>query len=249
MTLGRLPVVLGLRARVEDVLGPVRISFLRIGALGIGLLLGSTVGPVSAGHTYPNPTGGDCWRIGTPLWCRTSFATTHDMRIRTIDQIGGGFTVNINEACNNWHNYSPSTSGTGDIWCHPSAVYGDSYVYFKLGTDVEILSWPIGALALTINCTTGGSCSGSSTQSQNTWYSEIKIAAGAVGPLNETQETWVFAHEMGHALGLWHHGGSDLMNPTVNNFTGPNSTDYGLLPACSGAASTYGVRCIYHALQ
>ena len=61
-----------------------------------------------------------------------------------------------------------------------------------------------------------------------------------------------FAHEMGHALGLWHHNDSFyLMRPTagsVPNYSypnGPAAGDLGPNPPCSGAISTWGIRCIY----
>lgn len=64
--------------------------------------------------------------------------------------------------------------------------------------------------------------------------------------LSETKQTWAFAHEMGHGLGLKHHSNTSmLMNPVAVSVTGPTQSDYGSLPPCSGGATLYGVRCIY----
>lgn len=68
----------------------------------------------------------------------------------------------------------------------------------------------------------------------------------AIRGLSEAQKTSTFAHETGHALGLYHHDGAYLMNTTVTTINGPTSTDYGRNPPCSGAYSTYGVRCVFN---
>ena len=68
-------------------------------------------------------------------------------------------------------------------------------------------------------------------------------------PLNSgrSERVGMFAHELGHALGLGHHGTNNAVmwayNDRVNQ--APTSVDIGPTPACSQSASTNGVRCIY----
>jgi len=214
-------------------------------ALVAMLALMASVGVARAGHTLPDPGGGDCWRPGTPLWCRTTWITTHDIRLRLVNQFTNerpGWYANASAACDAWHNYRLPPAGQPDIWCHWGAVYNDTLVY-EVWANPPL---PSGVLARTYNCNTSGVCTALSTQSLNVWYSVIHMNMSAIDTLSSDQRTFMFAHEMGHTLGLWHHA-NVLMNAAVlSSPLGPTATDYGQLPPCSGAATTYGVRCVFN---
>ena len=204
-------------------------------------------GSASAGHTLPSPTGGDCWRAGTPFWCRTSWITTYDVRLRLINQFTDerpGYYDNAVAACNNWHNFSLPPAGQPDIWCNWSAVYNDTLVYLVKANP----PLPGAFYALAYNCDGSGFCSSSSGITMNVWYSVVHLNYTKMDAALEATKTMVFANEIGHTLGLYHHSANVLMEPNlaVPWSFGPTTTDYGQLPPCSGAASTYGVRCVFN---
>lgn len=216
-----------------------------VGFLVVFGALGAAFGSsVRAGHTMPLNTGGDCWRVGTPLWCRASWysAPDHIVFLRVIDQIGGNLSSPIATACNNWHNFSAPPAGQSDIACHTSSFPNDTWDYIK---NVGQMS---GIFALTWNCNTSSVCSASSAQSMNVWYSEVRADAAQIGGLNAAQRLYVFAHELGHTLGLAHHSGLLMTPGAIPNPPpgGPTTLDYGALPPCWGSYSGWGVRCIFN---
>jgi hypothetical protein len=147
-------------------------------------------------------------------------------------------------ACNNWHNFSLPAADQPDIWCHWSALPNDTYDYMKWSPT----ALPLGIYALTFNCDSSSFCSSSLSTSMWVWYSEIRMERANLAMLTDAQRTFIFAHEMGHTLGLAHHSNA-LMN--TGGFPsslpqGPTSVDYGQLPPCSGAYSTFGVRCVFN---
>lgn len=205
---------------------------------------------VLAGHTMPNGTGGDCWRAGTPLWCRLSWssAPAHQVRVHLVDEFSSGqysWALSYAQiACNNWHNYRLPNGTEPDIQCHWSSVSNDTYVHL---TENEAL--PSGIYGLTFNCNSSATCSGSSFQTMNVWYSysQFAFANWVSDYVLYDKRTFVFAHEMGHTLGLWHHSGTLMASGSWPSPvpTGPKATDYGTLPPCSGTYTSYGVRCVF----
>jgi len=89
------------------------------------------------------------------------------------------------------------------------------------------------------------------------WFnsSHSDMAGSGSTPTHPYRVQWVFAHEMGHALGLNHHDSADhLMRPNVlddESGVNPNGPmdpgDLGSLtsPACTAATASRGTRCIY----
>jgi len=112
-------------------------------------------------------------------------------------------------------------------------------VYFKRDDGITAPN------AITVNCNTSGYCS-AVAQAMNIYWSEVYEPQNNV--LYGSTLVPIAAHEIGHTLGLDHHGTSGsnvaLMTPGTTR-TAPNSIDIGPLPACSGTSGTGGVRCIY----
>jgi len=201
----------------------------------------------SAGDTYPNnPPGnyGDCWQPLTPTMCRTTWTGRgSSIWMRLIDQMNDTGLLNAaTAACNNWNN------APGPQFCSWTARANDTWTYMKVDNGI---SAPGGRAWNCIN----GACP-TSNNAGNIQWSEIYVPTGnrdqQIHPCTGVSGNWaafVFAHELGHAYGLDHHGAScsntTLMSPGSTLWQGPTDIDIGPFPGCSGAAGTGGLRCIY----
>lgn len=195
-----------------------------------------------AGDTLPQGGNGDCWRAGTPWMCRTNWTGRgSQIHMRIIDVLSDGELHNrADEACSNWN------SAPGPQFCSWNAVAGDTWTYLKINDN---LGAPNG---VTLNCTQ--SACPTSNGAGNILWSEIYVPHANTQNLQGCNgqfgfwATPVFAHEIGHAYGLAHHGtacsGVTLMTQG-SGAHGPTGTDIGPFPGCSGGAGTGGVRCIY----
>lgn len=195
-----------------------------------------------AGHQFAvNGNGGDCWRAGTPWDCRTTWAygDGHSIHLRIINQLNDNNLWNAAVlACGNWG------TAPGPQYCLSTAVTNDSWDYFKRD---DSLTAPNG---YTWNCSTSNGCPAANPL--DIQWTEIYVP---IGNNNYPQlSISVDAHEIGHSLGLDHHGtpGSNVALMTQGTtLQSPNSIDIGPLPACStnpvGSNGTGGVRCVYDA--
>ena len=192
-------------------------------------------GRVQAGHTYG---GGDCWRAGTPTDCRTSWVNKNSLvGLRIVNQLanGGNLWSYAGQACAAWQN------APGPQHCHTTDFSNQSYVYFKIDDSIQAPN------AFTWNCTSTACPHSNPTDIQ---WSEVyePTANNNFGNLNIS----ISAHELGHTLGLTHHGPSGSNQAIMTQgttLTAPNSIDIGPLPPCStvpvGGNGTGGVHCIY----
>lgn len=145
-------------------------------------------------------------------------------------------------ACNGWHNFVGSRS-KGDIYCHWEQQYGS----YRTNVYIKLSELGTGKLGLTWNCNVNYYCSADKSQSMDVWYSEIWYDVSNVDILSQNQRRFLFGHELGHTLGLWHHTGDYLMNASVRSSpTLPTFTDYGRYPPCSDASSLYGPTCVFN---
>jgi len=192
-------------------------------------------GRVQAGHTLG---GGDCWRAGTPTDCRTTWVNKNSsVVLRIVNQLTDGGTLwsYAGQGCAAWE------SAPGPQHCHTTDFTNQSYVYFKTDNTVAVGN------ATTWNCTSTACPHSVPTDIE---WSEIREPNGNKN-LGDTNIS-IAAHELGHALGLAHHGpeGSNQSIMTqLTNLRAPNSIDIGPLPPCStvpvGGNGTGGVHCIY----
>ena len=110
-------------------------------------------------------------------------------------------------------------------------------------------NWGLGATTLGITwiCDTGGFCTSAPTSGMNIFKANVFMNANTLTPASAFARQWTAAHEMGHAMGVFHHSSTSyLMNPSVGAVNGPAAGDIGAKPPCSGGSTAYGVRCIYN---
>lgn len=120
----------------------------------------------------------------------------------------------------------------------------DTWIFLKRNDGLDV---PNG---VTFNCNNAlvPACSNQARAMMIVW-SEIYVP---LGNKDNAKGTSVFAHEIGHALGLFHHGNACI--PLMSNGLGagacgnppvaPQATDIGGLPPC-GVNVQHGIRCIY----
>ncbi len=91
----------------------------------------------------------------------------------------------------------------------------------------------------------GGACIPAAATAINILYADLYFNDDVFLNWGTPLRTHVFAHEIGHSLGLAHHSGPVLMRATASaSYLGPTATDIGPTPPCSGGGK--GIRCIYN---
>jgi hypothetical protein len=205
--------------------------------------------PVQAGHSIGQ---GNClgWApdgLYTPITCRTNWVRDQLMYIRLIDE----FSPN-----EDWY---PQAEAARAAWTNAPGPQVLSWSYHSNQSNVYL--WPAStgqhgltsqAFGITWNCDLQSYCVSSASTPILIWYSYLYFNRDLFNdPLNGSVTTrkHTFAHEIGHALGLAHHGTgtTPLMSASSNSLVSPTSTDLGTLPACTGGGrTTWGTRCIYY---
>lgn len=207
------------------------VTLASIGAASVLAADTPTIGP-----------SGDCWQTGTPYWCRTHWpGRSTTITFQAIDDFSSsrpGWLSSAQTAVSNW------ASAPGPQWYtwSASSAYNKIYLHYSSTGSYGLTS---STLAITWNCTAGGYCNDTDNQAgMNVDWSDIYLNHNLLDGQTTTHVTNVFAHESGHAMGLYHNtSSSSLMYPYVSNITTPASMDIGGFPGCSSGGA--GVRCVY----
>jgi len=224
-----------------------RLAVLRLYLVGAAVSFLATVMLLSPNGTYAgHPLGGNasCWRSGTSRTCRYTWQYGQWMPLRLIDQVSPAYA--------SWWDVVTSAMW---VWNHPSAIgpqnfhyvpqSNDSWVYVKYAhTGQQGLgsqNW-----AMTWNYRTNGTRTNLIDDPVDIYWSEIYGNTYTM-PGDWNVRSYIWAHEMGHTLGLGHHPGT-LMAPAYYGILSPTEYDYGSYPPCSTYYdySRYGIRCIYN---
>lgn len=128
----------------------------------------------------------------------------------------------------------------------------DGWNYLKATVDPYVGAFGSGVLGITYDCNSSYSpiCSSYKRPIDIQW-AEIYFNTGALSGLGSGElVVQTIAHELGHTLGLWHHGDtSALMYDQAGNPNyAPTQTDLGSTTDCRASAvnpASWGMRCIY----
>ena len=206
----------------------------------VGSIMASAPSNADAGHTIGAPQG-NCWRYGDPTTCRLTWSQNQWLFIRLIDQFSGqaaGWRPAADSAQTEWN----MAAGPQVLQWVPAT--GDSWVYLNYSWTGQHGLGP-NTLAMTWNCDVTRYCS-NANGAMIIWWTDIYFNRDRMQrPFAE--QVNVFAHEIGHSLGLFHHVDQNrLMHPTVSVIQGPRDPgDIGRSPPCS-IANEWGIRCVYN---
>jgi hypothetical protein len=147
-----------------------------------------------------------------------------------------GLTTRNQTAYGNWN----SAVGPQDF--STAARTNDTFVYMKVDNAVPA---PNG---YTWNCTSSACPVMPGNTAANYLWSDIyvpeaNLTCGSCG--GGSIAISVFAHELGHTLGLFEHAGSGAIMTQGTTAQAPTTIDIGPDPPCTGASDGWGVRCVY----
>ena len=187
-------------------------------------------------------SNGTCWRPGTPMLCRNTWAgRSHAVYFRAIDQFSRaqpGWLSPAQGAVNAWNN------APGPQYYSFSSRTNDTWVYLVASTSGQH-GLAANSYGITWNCLTDGSCFDYPVSGTVEW-SNIYINQNLLGGQSGALVQNVFAHELGHAMLLGHNPieAGALMWPFGNtSVLGPSAYDTGSYPGCSHQG--FGTDCIY----
>jgi hypothetical protein len=193
----------------------------------------------SAGHTIES---GSCWEGGShPYLCRNTWVEGQLLKVRLIDEFSSvrpAWYSSAETARSNW------TLAAGPQVLSWSPQTNDTWVYLNWGETGNPAALTSTVAGTTFNCPVGGGTCLNTNTAMNIWYSDLFFNDDLFDGWGSALRTNVFAHEIGHALGLFHHAADVLMKSTVDaDHLGPTSTDIGPSDPCNGGR---GIRCIYN---
>lgn len=208
---------------------------------------------VLAGHATGN---GNCWQYSQPLLCKTTYdcnqvppylnlnCPTQELRVRLVDYFSdaySGWRTGMLRAKTNWDVFSGPQS------LSESDRADDTYVYlYDSVTGSNGLT--SSSFGLTYNCNSSSWCTPTATP-MDIYFSRIYFNRDKMNSwfIGDDDRANVFAHEIGHTFGLYHHSSTAaLMYPyQQEDIEGPKYPyEWGNTPVC-GSMSTFGMRCIY----
>lgn len=197
--------------------------------------------PAMAADTPTLANNGDCWQPNTNLWCRNAWPGRNKLiYFRAIDRFSGQYPAWLapaRAAVSAWN------SAPGPQLYSFTAHSGDTWVYLWYAyTGQHGLVSPA-QVAVTYNCDSSG-CYSDSTRPGIYQWSDIYFNADAMPRESPAQQQNAFAHESGHAMGLWHNPSSNtLMYWAITTIGGPTSSDIGHKPGCQSGG--HGVNCVF----
>jgi hypothetical protein len=211
--------------------------------------IGGYVERADAGHTTRK---GTCYGqgYGGAMWCRTAYQWNLTMPVRLVDQFTWAkphWYGPANSARANWSAANGPQKGAVSWTTYPNATW----IY------INVYDTPLNAhFAYNYNCDASYYCP--ANNDKVTWV-DYSIIDGDPENMDDPSltyggETHIWAHEVGHSLGLAHHGiscGVMMNNGCYPNSSPPypTSTDLGSR-FCSGTSGTaWGIRCIYDWFQ
>jgi hypothetical protein len=190
----------------------------------------------------PTLGGGDCWRSGTPMTCRTSWQGPETyMYFKTIDHFSWAAPIwsgGIGQAMWNWNVApGPQINSWNDL---PNNSWNYMEYSWTGHGGNEWNTW-----AMTWICNSSGWCTNTNT-AMNIHWASIYLNRDLIDPNPPNMFISTVAHELGHAYGLFHNPSpSSLMYPSNLGIQSPNGDDYGATPPCSGSPAG-GTRCVYY---
>jgi hypothetical protein len=208
------------------------------------LLLMSAFGAAAwaAGSDTPTlgNTNGDCWKTGTPYWCRSNWAgRSTSIAFRAIDRFSSQRPAWLTPAKNAASAWS---SAPGPQTYSFTAASNDTWIYLNYSSTGQhgLTSDNTGR---TWNCN-AGICVDYDTSMQVVW-SDVYLNHDNLDNDSAARIQNTIGHESGHGMGLAHNltDSASLMWSSQTTVPGPNAHDIGIFPGC--APGGHGVRCVY----